>query len=117
MNGNILALCDREEEYARHMSEFLKAHKEAPWKIHTYTDVESLKEFASATPIELLVVAENAYNDEVRKLPIFIYSMTKKKVKPDMYALSTLIFITILVLLILSNIITAKGEKRNKHSK
>ena len=50
-------------------------------------------------------------------LPIFIYSMTKKKVKPDMYALSTLIFITILVLLILSNIITAKGEKRNKHSK
>ena len=50
-------------------------------------------------------------------LPLFIYSMTKKKVKPDMYALSTLIFITILVLLSLSNIITAKGEKRNKHSK
>ena len=50
-------------------------------------------------------------------LPIFIYSMTKKKVKPDMYALSTLIFITILVLLILSNIITANGEKRNKNSK
>lgn len=70
MNGNILALCDREEEYARHMSEYLKAHKEAPWKIHTYTDVESLKAFALATPIELLVVAENAYNEEVRKLPV-----------------------------------------------
>ena len=69
MNGNILALCDREEEYSMHMSEFLNAHKEAPWKIHTYTDVESLKDFASATPIELLVVAENAYTEEVRKLP------------------------------------------------
>ena len=50
-------------------------------------------------------------------LPIFIYSMTKKKVKPDMYALSTLIFVAILVLLILSNLITAKGEKKNKKAK
>ncbi len=47
-------------------------------------------------------------------LPIFIYSMTKKKVKPDMYALSTLIFVAILVLLILSNLISAKSEKKNK---
>lgn len=69
MNSNILALCDREEEYARHMSEYLKAHKEAPWKIHTYTDVEELKSFALSTPIELLVVAESTYNEEVRKLP------------------------------------------------
>ena len=50
-------------------------------------------------------------------LPIFIYSMTKKKVKPDMYALSTLIFVAILILLILSNLITAKGEKKNKKAK
>ena len=47
-------------------------------------------------------------------LPIFIYSMTKKKVKPDMYALSTLIFVAILVLLILSNVIQAKSEKKNR---
>lgn len=46
-------------------------------------------------------------------LPIFIYSMTKKKVKPDMYALSTLIFVAILVLLILSNVITSKSEKKS----
>ncbi len=47
-------------------------------------------------------------------LPIFIYSMTKKKVKPDMYALSTLIFVAILVLLILSNLISSKSEKKNR---
>ena len=29
-------------------------------------------------------------------LPIYIFSMTKKRVKPDMYALSTLMFISIL---------------------
>ncbi len=50
-------------------------------------------------------------------LPIFIYSMTKKKVKPDMYALSTLIFVAILALLILSNLISAKSEKKNKKAK
>ena len=45
-------------------------------------------------------------------LPTYIYSMTKKKVKPDMYALSTLIFLTILVLLILSNVVQARMEAK-----
>lgn len=47
-------------------------------------------------------------------LPIRIYSMTKKRVTPDMYALSTLIFIAVLLLLILSNVISAKAEKKPK---
>ncbi|MCI8589652.1 MAG: ABC transporter permease [Clostridiales bacterium] len=37
-------------------------------------------------------------------LPLLIYSMTKKTVTPDMYALSTLIFVTILLLMLLSNL-------------
>ncbi|MGM9665869.1 MAG: extracellular solute-binding protein [Eubacteriales bacterium] len=41
-------------------------------------------------------------------LPIRIYSMTKKRVTPDMYALSALIFVTILILLILSNMTSDK---------
>jgi spermidine/putrescine transport system permease protein len=40
---------------------------------------------------------------EFQTLPIRIYSMTKKRVTPDMYALSTIIFIVILILLLLSN--------------
>ena len=50
-------------------------------------------------------------------LPIVIFSMTKKRVKPDMYALSALIFISILVLLILYNIAQQKSEEktRKKH--
>ncbi len=47
-------------------------------------------------------------------LPIRIYSMTKKRVTPDMYALSTLIFIAILLLLILSNVTSSKSEKKVK---
>lgn len=45
-------------------------------------------------------------------LPVRIYSMTKRRVTPDIYALFTLIFVAILVLLILYNIAQAQGEKR-----
>ena len=46
-------------------------------------------------------------------LPIRIFSMTKRRVTPDMYALSTLIFLAILVLLIVSNVISSRGDKKN----
>ena len=41
-------------------------------------------------------------------LPLLIYSMTKKKVTPDMYALSSLIIVTIFILLIVSNFRSGK---------
>ncbi len=44
-------------------------------------------------------------------LPIRIYSMTKKTVKPTMYALSTIIFLTVLVLLILVNFSKSENKK------
>ena len=43
-------------------------------------------------------------------LPLKIFAMTKKTVKPDMYALSSLIFVVVLLLLVLSNLISAKEE-------
>ena len=50
-------------------------------------------------------------------LPIRIYSMTKKRVTPDMYALSTLIFIAVLVLLVLSNVAQSDGKKKARAKK
>lgn len=52
-------------------------------------------------------------------LPIRIFSMTKKRVTPDMYALSTVIFVVILLLLVLLNVSQVRGEKkmRNKLDK
>ncbi len=44
-------------------------------------------------------------------LPIRIYSMTKKRVTPDMYALSTIIFVVILILLVIVNMNDLKGNK------
>lgn len=50
-------------------------------------------------------------------LPIRIYAMTKKRVTPDMYALSSLIFVVVLVLLLAMNIAQSKAEKREKGAK
>lgn len=41
-------------------------------------------------------------------LPLLIYSMTKKTVKPDMYALSSIIILSVFILLIISNVKTTK---------
>ena len=47
-------------------------------------------------------------------LPLLIYSMTKKTVKPDMYALSTIIIISVFLLLLLSNMRTDKKNLPRK---
>ncbi|MBE6695824.1 MAG: ABC transporter permease [Ruminococcaceae bacterium] len=50
--------------------------------------------------------------EEFQTLPIVIYGMTKRTVTPDMYALSTLIFGTVLVLLVLSNVMQSRADKQ-----
>lgn len=47
-------------------------------------------------------------------LPIRIFSMTKKRVTPDMYALSTIMFIVILVLLVIVNVLQAQGDNKRQ---
>ena len=49
---------------------------------------------------------------DYQTLPIIIYNMTKKSVTPDTYALSTLIFIVIFLLLIFYNMLQSKTEKK-----
>jgi len=50
-------------------------------------------------------------------LPLLIYSMTKKKVKPDMYALSTIIIVSVFVLLLISNLKASKGAHNENKKK
>lgn len=50
---------------------------------------------------------------DFQTLPLKIFAMTKKTVKPDMYALSTLIFYVVLLLLVLSNLVSAKDDGQN----
>ena len=45
-------------------------------------------------------------------LPIVIYSMTRRKISPEINALSTLLFVTVLIVLVVYNIIDAKRIER-----
>lgn len=47
-------------------------------------------------------------------LPIFIYSMTRKRISPEINALSTCLFAIIIVLLLIINMRTAKDKKREE---
>jgi spermidine/putrescine transport system permease protein len=49
---------------------------------------------------------------DFQTLPILIYSMTKKSVKPTIYALSSIIFIIILVMLLITNREKSTNERR-----
>jgi len=53
---------------------------------------------------------------DFQTLPMYIYSMTKKTVKPDMYALSTLMFIVIFILLVIINL-PGKDEREKLKNK
>lgn len=57
------------------------------------------------------VISYFTTGNDFQTLPLLIYSMTKKEVKPDIYALSALMIGAVLILLILSNIAENKGQK------
>lgn len=64
----VLVLCDREEEYAQLMTEFMQNRRELPWNIHTYTDVEKLLQEERDCCIDVMVVSERTYQDKLEGL-------------------------------------------------
>ena len=50
----------------------------------------------------------------VETLPIAIYSMTRKKVSPEIYALSTIMFVVILSIILISNAMESRGYRRDQ---
>ena len=47
-------------------------------------------------------------------LPITIYSMTRRKISPEINALSTLIFVVVVIVLVVKHIVETKQEQRNR---
>ncbi|MCL2300552.1 MAG: ABC transporter permease [Firmicutes bacterium] len=78
------------------------------------TGVFSAFLMAFTISLDDFVVSNFTNGPGFQTLPLYIYSMTKKRVKPDMYALSSLVFLAIFVLLLISNAVQAHNEKRQK---
>lgn len=82
-----------------------------------YIKSEILAAFIMAFTLSLddFVISYFVSGPSFQTLPIRIYSMTKKRVTPDMYALSALIFVTVFILLILTNV--AQDEERREKAR
>jgi len=62
--------------------------------------------------IDDFVISYFTAGSNVQTLSMAIYAMTKKRISPEINALSTLLFVTVLVLMIIINVRQAKQEKQ-----
>ena len=62
--------------------------------------------------IDDFIISYFTTGPEFQTLPLLIYSMTKRRVTPDMYALSTIMFLSVLLLLILFNFASSKASRK-----
>lgn len=62
----LLVLFDLEEEYAIHMSDYLREQKGVPWKIKAYTDLENLVAEEKSSHISMFLIAETSFSDELK---------------------------------------------------
>ncbi len=70
MNHKVLALCDNEIIYLHHMLEYMQSGQELPFSVHGFTSVDELIKFSNKSEIELLLIAENIYEESLEELPI-----------------------------------------------
>ena len=56
-------------------------------------------------------------SDNFETLPIRIYTMVKKPITPKVFSMTSLLFISVLVLMILFNVFQAKAEKKHGRAK
>lgn len=56
-------------------------------------------------------------NGTYQTLPLLIYSMTRKPMKPDVYALESIMFLIILVLMILLNVVQSDDKQKGARLK
>lgn len=64
----VLILCDKEEEYAQSMTEFLRRHRGLPWSIRTYMDTVKMMQEEKGNAIDIMVVAERTWKEELSAL-------------------------------------------------
>lgn len=83
----------------------------------TYSGILSGFIMAFTLSLDDFVISYYTVGADYQTLPLMIYSMTRKRVKPDMYALSTFIFVAVLLLLVLSNLVQEKESIKPRRRK
>lgn len=70
-NGKkIFAILDEDQEYAYRFMEYLNQRRSLPFEIQAFTSSSALYEYAATHAMEILLIAENAYEDRMQELEI-----------------------------------------------
>lgn len=70
MGNSILAICDLEQQYAKQLMEYLNLKKNIPFEVRAFSDIEQLKDFLLKTSVDLLLISENAVEDDIEQYDI-----------------------------------------------
>lgn len=83
----------------------------------SYSGILSGFIMAFTLSIDDFVISYYTNGADFQTLPLKIFAMTKKTVRPDMYALSSIIFIAVLTLLLITNILGGRNDSRSRRRK
>lgn len=67
MKKNILAVCDREQEFACHLTDYLSlltAKDGFPFEVQVFTSPDKLKQFCKDSRVSFLLITESVYRSE-----------------------------------------------------
>ena len=70
MEKRVLAIFDREENYAYRLMEFISGKANLPFEIHIFTDGTKFCSYAKIKEIECLLISESVYDQKVEDLKI-----------------------------------------------
>lgn len=65
MVKKIMAICDGEKDYLYHIADYLEKKGRLPFTIHIFTEKPQLIGFMNRNEIELLLIAENVYDESI----------------------------------------------------
>lgn len=66
MQKNVLAICDSEQEYAYRLMDALSSRADFPFEMLTFTSREKLYESLQRQPVQVLLVAQPDFSDEMK---------------------------------------------------
>ena len=68
MSKHIMAICDKEAEYANRFQEYLSRKKAFLFQVQIFTSPEQLLLFSEKNKIEILVISENSYSEKMNQI-------------------------------------------------
>ncbi|HJA30548.1 MAG: hypothetical protein DBX58_08830 [Clostridiales bacterium] len=66
MKRNILAICDPEQEYAYRLMDALSRREDFPFEMLTFTGTDRLRESLAQRPVQILLIAQRAFDAEMK---------------------------------------------------